>query len=62
MENNTTYNNALLQLEELVEQIEDENIELDTLANKVKQANELIAWCENKLRNIESDVIANNKP
>ncbi|HSY60432.1 MAG TPA: exodeoxyribonuclease VII small subunit [Cytophaga sp.] len=56
MENNLTYTEALLKLEEIVEQIEDDSIMLDTLTEKVVQANELIKYCETKLRTIEGDV------
>ncbi len=51
-----TYNKAFTELEKLVEQIEDDTIQLDTLAAKVKEANELILYCETKLRSIEEDV------
>jgi len=51
-----TYNEAFKQLSTLVEQIEDNEIQLDTLAEKVAQAKELIAFCETKLRTIENDV------
>jgi len=51
-----TYNKAFSELEKLVEQIEDDTIQLDTLAAKVKEANELILYCEDKLRGIENDV------
>lgn len=56
MENNLTYTEALSKLEEIVEQIEDDSIMLDTLTEKVAQANELIKYCETKLRLIEGDV------
>lgn len=56
MENDLTYNEALSKLEEIVEQIEDDSIMLDTLTEKVAHANELIKYCETKLRNIEGDV------
>jgi exodeoxyribonuclease VII small subunit len=56
MESNLTYTEALLKLEEIVEQIEDDSIMLDTLTEKVMQANELIKYCETKLRTIEGDV------
>ena len=56
MKTNLTYNQAFAKLEKLVTQLEDDHIQLDTLAEKVKQANELIALCENKLRIIEIDV------
>jgi exodeoxyribonuclease VII small subunit len=53
----TTYNEAFSKLQELVAQLEDGNIPLDQLSTKVKQANELIAICENKLRKIEKEII-----
>lgn len=56
MKNDLTYNKAFSELEKLVEQIEDDNIPLDTLADKVKKANEYIKFCETKLRTIEKDV------
>ncbi|MEJ7586045.1 MAG: exodeoxyribonuclease VII small subunit [Ferruginibacter sp.] len=56
METTLTFNSAFSELEKLVEQIEDENIQLDTLAGKVKDANELIRYCETKLRTIAEDI------
>ena len=54
--NNLSYDEALLKLEGIVAQIEDDAIMLDTLTEKVKEAKELIQYCENKLRSIEGDV------
>ncbi len=51
-----TYIQAYAQLEELIEQLEDGNIEIDKLSDKVKEANDLIAICEAKLRKVEEDV------
>ena len=56
MKTELTYSDAYAKLEDLVEQLEDGGIQLDQLAEKVKQANELIAICENKLRTIEREV------
>jgi len=56
MKTELTYSEAYSKLEDLVEQLEDGGIQLDQLAEKVKQANELIAICENKLRTIEREV------
>ena len=53
---NLTYNEAYQQLSTLVEQIEDNEIQLDTLAEKVAQAKELITFCEIKLRTIDTEV------
>ncbi len=51
-----TYNEAFNALEILVEEIETDEIQLDTLAEKVKEANELIRFCETKLRKIDGDI------
>jgi exodeoxyribonuclease VII small subunit len=51
-----TYTEAYKRLEKITEQIEDGNIPLEDLAAKVKEANELYAICENKLRDIEKEV------
>jgi len=62
---NLTYNKAYSDLEKLVDQIEDDKIQLDTLAEKVKQAKELIEFCETKLRNIDKEVkiaMTDNEP
>lgn len=56
MKTNLTYNEAFLQLEELVDQLEHGNIELEQLSEKVKDANKLIAICEAKLRKIDSEI------
>jgi exodeoxyribonuclease VII small subunit len=56
MKNKLTFDKAFAALEKLVTQIEDENIQLDTLAEKVKEANELIKYCETKLRTITADI------
>ncbi|WHZ07660.1 MAG: hypothetical protein OJF59_001413 [Cytophagales bacterium] len=53
-----TYNKAYNDLSKLVDQIEDDKIQLDNLADKVKQAKELIDFCEAKLRTIDKDVKA----
>ena len=56
MRKELSYSEAFSKLEALVEQLEDGNIPLDKLTTQVKQANELIAICESKLRSIESEV------
>jgi exodeoxyribonuclease VII small subunit len=56
MKSELNYNEAYTKLQELVEQLEDGNIPLDKLAAKVKQANELLSVCENKLRQLEADI------
>jgi exodeoxyribonuclease VII small subunit len=56
MKKELTYSEAFAKLEELVQELEDGNIQLDMLTEKVKQANELIGICEIKLRNVENGV------
>jgi exodeoxyribonuclease VII small subunit len=62
---NLTYNEAYSDLSKLVDEIEDDKIQVDTLAEKIKQAKELIAFCETKLRTIDEEVraaLAGGKP
>lgn len=51
-----TYSEAYAKLEKITTQLEDGNIPLEDLAEKVKEANELCAICEGKLRDIEKDI------
>ena len=51
-----TYSEAFASLEQIVLQLEDDGIQLDTLAEKVKEATNLIRICESRLKKIESDV------
>ncbi len=53
---NMTYDSAYEALEEIVEQMESDKIQVDELAQNVRRAKELIAFCENKLREIEAEV------
>jgi exodeoxyribonuclease VII small subunit len=54
----TTYTEAYEKLEELVSELEDGDIPLDRLAEKIKEANGYINLCEKKLRQIELEVNA----
>lgn len=56
MENNLTFDKAYNELNKLVELIEDDKIQVDTLTEKVKLANLLIQFCETRLRTIESEI------
>jgi exodeoxyribonuclease VII small subunit len=61
MKMNLSFDEAYNELKNLVEQIEDSKIQVDTLAEKVAQANKLIKYCEGKLRAIEEQINENNK-
>lgn len=56
MKKTSTYSEAYQQLEQLVEQLERGDIQLEQLAENVKQAGTLIEICETKLRDIEVDI------
>lgn len=53
---NLTFDTAYAELEKIIRLIETESIPLDELAAKVKEAKELIRFCEEKLRGIESEL------
>lgn len=55
-----TFDEAWKELETLIRDIEDETLPLDALAEKVKTARSLIAYCEEKLRNIEQSLSDDN--
>jgi exodeoxyribonuclease VII small subunit len=56
MASQLNYNDAYAQLQALVEQLEEGDIPLEELPAKIKQATELIAVCEAKLRAVEEDI------
>jgi len=55
-ENKLTYTKAISELEEIVKEIENEDVEVDNLLEKVKKASFLIKYCKEKLRNTEEEV------
>ena len=53
---NLTYQQAIDELTDLVSELENENIPIDDLANKVKRASELIQYCQTKLTQTNTEV------
>lgn len=53
-----TYEAAKTALDKIIKEIQQEAISIDQLAEKIKQAQELIKYCQAKLRNIELEVNA----
>lgn len=51
-----TYESAYNELAQIAKEIEDESVSVDVLAEKVKRASELIAFCQKKLKTAEGDV------
>jgi exodeoxyribonuclease VII small subunit len=58
MKNKITYAEAISELEEIVNEIENEDIGVDELSEKVKRASELIKICKDKLHKTEEEVSA----
>jgi len=56
MKNKTTYTQAISELEEIVNEIENEDIGVDELSEKVKRASVLIKICKDKLHKTEEEV------
>ncbi|MCM8820883.1 MAG: exodeoxyribonuclease VII small subunit [Candidatus Omnitrophica bacterium] len=55
-DNKLTYTKAISELEEIVKSIENEDVEVDNLIEKVKRASFLIKYCKEKLRDTEKEV------
>lgn len=51
-----TYSQAMQRLENIVSQIDHNELEIDTLAEKIKEANEIIAYCSDKLSKVDREV------
>jgi len=53
---NPTFNQAVEELENILEQIESGELDVDELAGKVKRASELLRLCQSKLRATEEEI------
>ena len=56
MKKEMTYSQAMEQLEKIVAQLEDNSLDIDQLSDKVKTAQQLIAFCREKLTKTDEDV------
>ena len=45
-----TYSQAMERLEKIVRQIDNNELEIDVLAEKIKEANDIISFCTEKLK------------
>ncbi len=50
-----TYQDAYDRLAQLVDEIENEQVPLDELPDKIRLATELITFCQNRLRAVETE-------
>lgn len=53
---NLTYSEAISTIDEILQQIEAGELDVDELAEKVRQASELLKLCKSKLFNTEKEV------
>ena len=51
-----TYTEAYDKLQIILEELKNEDISLDDLKGKIKEAQDLIQYCQDKLRSIEEDL------
>lgn len=51
-----SYEKAMQELQEIVDQLQEETIGIDDLSLKVKRAAELIQYCKEKLRSTDSEL------
>ena len=51
-----TYSQAIERLEKIVRQIDSNELEIDELSEKIKEANEIIAFCTEKLTKADKEV------
>jgi exodeoxyribonuclease VII small subunit len=51
-----TYEKALTELQQIVEELQEDAIGIDELSEKVGRAAELIRFCREKLRSTEADI------
>lgn len=51
-----TYSEAMARLEKIVSQIDNNELEIDVLAEKIKEANGIIAFCSDKLTKADKEI------
>ena len=51
-----SYENAMKELQMIVDQLQEESIGIDELSEKVKRAADLIKYCKEKLRSTDKDL------
>jgi len=51
-----TYSQAIARLEEIVRLIDSNEMEIDQLSEKIKEANEIITFCSEKLTKADKEI------
>ncbi|MDQ1770967.1 exodeoxyribonuclease VII small subunit [Labilibaculum sp. A4] len=52
----TSYRDAITEIEETIASIENDELDVDDLSEKVKRVSELLVICKEKLHNTEKEV------
>jgi exodeoxyribonuclease VII small subunit len=52
----STYKEAIAEIEEILSQIENNELDVDELSEKVKRVSSLINMCKEKLKNTEEEI------
>lgn len=58
MDKNMKYEKAMQELEQIVSQMENGTLDIDSMLTKLKRAQELVALCRNKLTKTEAAINA----
>lgn len=56
MSNDPTYNEAIAEIEEILQKIESGELDVDELTDKVKRVAYLLETCKKKLKSTESEI------
>ena len=51
-----SYEEAMIELQDIVRDIQEETVNMDDLSNKVKRSAALIQYCKEKLRSTEEEI------
>ena len=51
-----TYSQAMARLETIVRQVDNNELEVDEFVEKIKEANEIIAFCSEKLKKADMEI------
>ncbi|MBN2892038.1 MAG: exodeoxyribonuclease VII small subunit [Bacteroidales bacterium] len=51
-----TYNQALEEINQVIEEIESGKVDIDQLSEKLKKAKKMFDYCKNKLKDTQSEI------
>jgi exodeoxyribonuclease VII small subunit len=53
---NVSYKEAVIEIEEIIRQLENNELDVDELSDKVKRVSQLVTLCKEKLHNTEQEI------